>query len=97
VDTNGAPSSFLNLVPFLVPQKVTDGYPMGRGIIRIVTVATANANESIIHNLGRIPNFVLILDPGTVYVQWKRGTVAWTVTTISLQFSAAGTFTIWVV
>lgn len=70
---------------------------MGRGIIRIVPVATANANVSVTHNLGRIPNFVLILDPGMVYVNWKRGTVAWDKNTVSLQFSAVGTFTIWVV
>ena len=85
------------LIPFLVPQKVVDGYSMGRGILRIVTVAAANTDQAVTHNLGRIPNFVLILDPGTTYVQWKRGGAAWTITTVTLQFNATGNFTIWIV
>ena len=85
------------LIPFIVPQKVPDGYSMGRGIIRIVVVAAANANVSIAHNLGRIPNFVLLLDSGTTYAQTKRGGVAWTTNTVSVQFSATGTMTVWIV
>jgi len=86
-----------SLIPFLVPQTITDGLPMGRGIIRIVTVGAANTGVSIKHNLGRIPSFVLILDPGTAYVNWARTATAWTITTANLQFNNTGTFTIWIV
>lgn len=87
----------VQLIPFLVPQKVTDGYSMGRGIIRIVPISVANTDQTVIHNLGRIPNFVLILDPGTQYLHWKRGTVAWTIKTVTLQFDAISTVTLWIV
>ena len=70
---------------------------MGRGIIRIIAVAAANVDLAITHNLGRIPNFVLILDPGTTYVRWKRGTATWTTKTVTLQFDSTGTFTVWIV
>jgi hypothetical protein len=84
-------------IPFQLPAKITDGFRMARGVIRIITVATANTDVSITHTLGRTPNVIMILDPGTTYVNWKRGTVAWNQHSVSAQFSAAGTFTIWVV
>ena len=89
--------TYLALIPFLVPATLTDGYSMGRGIIRFVTIGAANADITVKHNLGRIPPFVLLLDPGSNYVMWRRGTAAWTNTTVTLQFSATGSVKIWIV
>ncbi len=70
---------------------------MGRGVLRIWTIGAANTDETIAHNLSRVPNMVLIVDPGTSYVQFKRGTAAWTQQTITLQFSVTGKVVLWIV
>lgn len=85
-----------NLIPFLVPQTITDGYKMGRGVLRLVTISVANADKTITHNLGRIPQFVLILSKSG-YLDWKPGVAVWTTTAVTLQFSATGTATLWIV
>ncbi len=83
---------------FQFPAKIPDGFRMGRGVIRLITVATANADLTIAHTLGRMPNLLLVLDPGTNYVDWKRSAItAWTEKSITVQFSATGAIKIWIV
>jgi hypothetical protein len=85
------------LIPFIVPQNYQDGCLMARGIIRIVPIGAPSTDISVRHDLGRVPNFVLILDSGNSFQQWRRGTVTWNPSSISLQFSNAGTVVIWIV
>lgn len=83
---------------FNLPARVPDGFRMGRGIIRLITVAVANTDIAIAHTLGRVPSFILVLDPGTNYVDWRRSSVtAWTQKAISVQFSGTGAIKIWIV
>lgn len=86
------------LIPYLYGQKVTTGKKMGRGVILIVAVATPNVDVTLTHNLGRVPQIMPeLLDNGTTYTpKRKRGTAAWTINTVTLQYDTAGTYTEWV-
>jgi hypothetical protein len=87
------------LIPFCQPQTVKSGYKMARGIVLIISV-TANTDTTLHHILGRIPNWLIVLDAGTTYApKWKRSTAtAWTTTTATVQFDTTVTaLTVWVV
>ena len=96
VTTQAAP---VEIVPFYLPATLRDGMRHGTGVLRTITVA-ALTDVTIIHNLGRIPHFVIVLDNGTAFApRVKRSTVtAWTAINVTVQFdvATAGAFA-WVV
>lgn len=51
--------------------------------------ATANADTSFNHNLGRTPQAVFVVSPGGSATVIYKGSVAWTDTTINLRSSLA--------
>jgi hypothetical protein len=92
---------FNNSIPFVLPQVVTDAFHMGRGVLRKVTFV-ANTDTPIVHNLGRIPQFVIVLGdafnttnpPAASFYcpKWKRSIVtAWTTATLNIQMDTACT------
>lgn len=40
---------------FALPPQLIDGIRVGRGVLKHVTITTSNTDQTIVHNLGRIP------------------------------------------
>ena len=77
-------------IPFIFPTPLVDGQRHGRGVIKLVTYAGINADVTIPHKLNRIATIVVPLDNGVNYLpKWRRGTVAWTINGVTVQFDTA--------
>ena len=79
-------------VPFAFPATLVDGIRMGRGVLRNITITTANTDQTIAHNLGRIPvGYMLIrtAQGSTLYDGSNAGS-DWTPVNIVLRDNVKG-------